>query len=237
MKKIKKSTWIAILCVISAITASQIYGTVGTEKAETDSVTKVSEMTTEVSETPKPEKPAPIRNLTPEEPIIKQTEKKEMNESNTIETPEVSRAVSSPDVITDAPEETVVFSLPSTGEVGTKYSEHDLVYFGPLKEWRCHLGVDFLPADSDAVFAAANGKVEKIYEDHLYGTTILIAHGEGFKTYYGSLSEVSVKEGDNVKSGQEIAKMGQTAAAEEGVHLHFTMEKNGTYIDPLGENR
>lgn len=213
MKNMKKSTWIAILCVLLAIAASQIYGTIGTERAERETVTMVSEIkeTSVPSPTPSPA-PTPTPTLPP-----------------------AISPVSAEGAGADAPPEKapLSFSLPSSGEIQTPYSETELIYFPPIREWRAHLGVDFVPAETDIVFAAAPGKVERIYEDHLYGTTVVLAHESGYKTYYASLSEVRVTEGEEVPEGKELGLMGQTAPAEEGVHLHFAMEKDGKIQNPL----
>ncbi len=215
MKNMKKSTWIAILCVLLAIAASQIYGTLGTERAERETVTMVSEVKETVV-------PAPTPTLAPT-PVPTPT------------LPPVTRSVAADNAPADTqPQKAPLsFSLPSSGEAKTPYSETELIYFAPIREWRAHLGIDFLPAETDMVFAAAPGIVERIYEDHLYGTTVVLAHASGYKTYYSSLSEVHVAEGDEITEGHELGLMGQTAPAEEGVHLHFAMEKDGKLKNPF----
>ena len=127
-----------------------------------------------------------------------------------------------------------VFSLPTSGTETLGFSDEKLVYFPALSEWRCHLGIDFVPEDSDTVLTVSGGKVEKIFEDHLFGTTVCIDHGEGLKSFYASLSEVTVSEGQEISDGAEIGKMGQTAQIEAGIHLHFYMEKDGVLINPFG---
>jgi len=241
MKKMKRSTWIAILCVFLAIMASQIYGTITTERAEHETVTMVAE---DVPKTETKLSKEPASSPVPEEKrsekintSVKDTLSEKTQIEQTEEITKITRPVSAPNTPEVTPSSPISFSLPSAGEVTTKYSDKNLIYFAPLKEWRCHLGIDFLPHDSDSVFACADGTVENIYEDHLYGTTVLLSHADGYKTYYSSLSEVSVTIGQAVEQGQEIAHMGQTAAIEEGIHLHFAMEKDGKFIDPLSENQ
>jgi murein DD-endopeptidase MepM/ murein hydrolase activator NlpD len=46
---------------------------------------------------------------------------------------------------------------------------------------------------------------------------------------------VSVSEGDNVNSGDVIGSVGETAQIESALpaHLHFALERNGSWIDPV----
>lgn len=222
MKKLKPSTWIAIGCVALAIIATQTYNAMKTEKAEEAPSAIVTESF--------PSPPSPIATPAAEPvkatpaPTPKATEKPVAQE---VEAAPVNATVESTPSSLD-------FYLPSSGEVATPYSDTELIFFTPLDEWRCHLGMDFLPTESDTVLAAADGTVEKIYEDHLFGTTVMIDHGNGLKSLYGSLASVSASEGSAVSAGTEIGKMGETAVAETGIHLHFSMEKDGKAIDPLG---
>ncbi len=221
MKNIKKSTWIAIGCVALAILASQVYSTIQKTAKKDDEVAVISEI-----------RPTPIR-ISPPSPIATKSPATPAPKEE-IEFAEIAVPVSASEATTSVPEPTD-FLLPSSGEVQRPFSDTELIYFEPLREWRCHLGIDFLPSDNAMVLATANGTVEKIYEDHLYGTTVVIDHGNGLKSFYGSLSGTSVEEGKTVDAGTEIGQMGETAALESGVHLHFWMEKDGKAIDPFGK--
>lgn len=216
MKNTKKSTFIAICFVALAILASQMYKAIQNDNAVKEEVAVISEIRPTVTPiaTPKISKnePVPVPESTP-----------------VPETASVSVAVpaASP---TPSPKS---FLLPATGEVQRPFSDTQLVRFEPLGIWRCHLGIDFLPSENDIVFAAADGTVENIYEDPLYGTTVLVDHGDAIKSYYSSLSAVSVEIGASVSAGTELGHMGETAPAESGIHLHFAMEKDGNPIDPF----
>jgi len=89
---------------------------------------------------------------------------------------------------------------------------------------------------SDATFevvSAAKGTVLDVKEDPLMGHTVEIDHGNGYTTYYASLSNVAVKKGENVLSGQPIAKSGNNRfEKEEKNHLHFEVRKDGKQVDP-----
>ncbi|KXK07713.1 MAG: Murein DD-endopeptidase MepM [Microgenomates bacterium OLB22] len=90
-----------------------------------------------------------------------------------------------------------------------------------------HEGIDFDMPKGTPVLAAAEGKII-IAGEHDYGLTVTIQHDWG-KTYYGHLSEVLVKEGDEVKVGQEIARSGSSGEST-GPHLHFGVKPDGSDV-------
>lgn len=129
------------------------------------------------------------------------------------------------------------FIKPVEGEIVTKYAEDSLVFSETLQEWVTHLGVDIKANKTTVVKAAADGKVESIKNDPRYGLTIIIVHDNGFKTVYSNLLTTEfVVEGEEVKSGQSIGTVGNTAAFEilDEPHLHFELIKNGEKMDPTG---
>ncbi|MBT5891244.1 MAG: peptidoglycan DD-metalloendopeptidase family protein, partial [Chromatiales bacterium] len=64
-----------------------------------------------------------------------------------------------------------------------------------------------------------------------YGNLLIIKHNNTYLSAYGFNSELLVKEGDRVSSGQKIALMGETNAGE--VLLHFEIRKNGKPVNPV----
>lgn len=123
--------------------------------------------------------------------------------------------------------------MPVKGTVSVPHSNDMLVYSETFDDWRAHNGVDIQANLSDQVKAAADGVVEKIYEDNLLGTVIEINHG-GFKTLYANLStDKMVKEGKQVKKGDIISGVGETSISEAGTpHLHFEVLENDKSVDP-----
>ncbi|MNP38872.1 Stage II sporulation protein Q [compost metagenome] len=79
------------------------------------------------------------------------------------------------------------------------------------------------------------GTVEKIYDDSFYGTTVIIDHGQGYKSLYANLDkDVSVKVKQVVKKSDVIGKIGNTAIGEikDDSHVHVQIFKDGVVIDP-----
>jgi len=96
---------------------------------------------------------------------------------------------------------------------------------------RANKGVDFAGSKGDSVHAARDGKV--VYAavgPRGYGQLIMIKHDATYVTAYAHNSQLLVKEGQSVKRGQVIARMGDTEANR--VKLHFELRKNGNAVDP-----
>ena len=65
-----------------------------------------------------------------------------------------------------------------------------------------------------------------------YGYLVIIDHNNGYQTYYGHNSKLSVTPGTKVYKGQKIAEMGSTGNST-GNHCHFEIRFNGTPTNPL----
>lgn len=125
---------------------------------------------------------------------------------------------------------------PLVGKTDREYSVETLSYDLTMKDWRTHDGVDILAEAGALVRAAADGTVESVENDDLYGTTVTIRHGGGIKTVYSNLAETpTVSEGDTVRAGDVIGSVGDTALCEIGqpTHLHLAMSKDGESVDPM----
>ena len=65
-----------------------------------------------------------------------------------------------------------------------------------------------------------------------YGNVVLIDHGDGYDSLYAHLTSATVKKGQHVKAGQQIALSGQTGSGAKGPHLHFEVRKGMNPLDP-----
>ena len=128
-----------------------------------------------------------------------------------------------------------VFTYPVKGEVILDYAKDKLVYSNTLGEWIKHCVMDIKAEKTTVVTAYAEGTVKSIKNDQRYGLTVVIEHNNGFSTVYSNLLTAEfVSVGENVKSGQTIGTVGNTASFEilDEPHLHFEILKNNEQIDP-----
>ena len=127
------------------------------------------------------------------------------------------------------------FVKPVEGEISKEYAKENLVYSETLQEWTTHLGVDIKADKTTVVKAAADGKIKSIKNDPRYGLSIIIEHQNGFETLYANLlTSEFVQVGEEVKQGQSIGTVGNTATFEiaDDAHLHFEISKNNETLDP-----
>lgn len=125
--------------------------------------------------------------------------------------------------------------MPVLGTLERPYSVDTLMYDRTMGDWRTHDGVDYAAAAGSHVKAAAAGTVTDVYDDALYGTTVVISHGGGWETVYSNLAALpTVETGDSVAAGDVIGAVGDTALCEAGevYHLHFAMRLDGESADP-----
>ena len=95
-----------------------------------------------------------------------------------------------------------------------------------------HAGIDIAGKLGDPVYAAAAGKVITVDRDNSHGKYIVVEHPGGLQTWYLHLSGIDINEGDSVRKGQRIGKLGNTGRST-GPHLHFEIVKGGKAIDPM----
>ncbi|MEW6669195.1 MAG: peptidoglycan DD-metalloendopeptidase family protein [Thermodesulfobacteriota bacterium] len=99
-------------------------------------------------------------------------------------------------------------------------------------EDRFHYGVDFAASEGTPVRAPMPGKVLLAGYRAGYGNLVVLDHGHGLTTLYAHNRENTVSEGDWVRQGTPLAKVGSTGRST-GPHLHFEVRKDGRQLDPL----
>ena len=107
-----------------------------------------------------------------------------------------------------------------------------------LQRPRAHRGVDYGAPTGAPVIAVATGTVVSATSDSVNGRMVRIRHGSGYDSYYLHLSAFAqgVRSGARVDQGQTIGLVGSTGLAT-GPHLHYGLQKNGAWVDPLREHR
>lgn len=97
---------------------------------------------------------------------------------------------------------------------------------------RIHKGIDYRASEGTSIKATNSGRVILAKSMFYDGNMVAIDHGQGLISMYLHLSRIKVKEGDLVKSGQEVGLSGKTGRAS-GPHLHFQVKWERIDIDPV----
>lgn len=129
----------------------------------------------------------------------------------------------------------VVFAIPVSGEVMTRFAKDKLVYSKTLNEWRSHLGIDIKADKGTPVKVIAKGIIKEVKNDPRYGATVVVEHQDGWTSMYSNLLKADTfLEGREVKQGDVIGGIGNTASFEslEPPHLHLELYKHGEVVDP-----
>ena len=96
-----------------------------------------------------------------------------------------------------------------------------------------HKGVDFSTPTGTPVKAVNSGKVVFAKSGlNVYGTAMVVDHGQGVTSCYFHLNKMLKNEGDTVAKNETIAESGATGWAT-GPHLHFGLYLQGEAVDPF----
>ena len=94
-----------------------------------------------------------------------------------------------------------------------------------------HTGLDIAAAYGTNIKAAAGGTIKWSGYMGSYGNLVIVDCGNNVEIYYGHCSKLLVKEGQKVKAGDILGKVGSTGNST-GNHLHFEIRVNGTRVNP-----
>ncbi|WP_089609276.1 M23 family metallopeptidase [Dehalobacterium formicoaceticum] len=115
------------------------------------------------------------------------------------------------------------FLMPVIGVISSPY--------GPRKSGSHH-GTDIAAEAGTPILAIKSGEVTFAGWRPIYGYAVTIDHGDEVKSVYGHASKLFVKEGQKVKQGQIIAKVGSTGRST-GPHLHLEVHVGKKTVDPM----
>jgi len=139
------------------------------------------------------------------------------------------REVRTEDQLWDGP-----FVRPCDGPVTTEYGMKRY-YNGVFARGYYHRGVDYGAPEGTSVHAPANGRVSLAGKEEegfvIHGNCVGLDHGHGVASIFMHLSELAVQEGDDVRQGQLVGRVGDTGIST-GPHLHWGLYVNGECISP-----
>jgi murein DD-endopeptidase MepM/ murein hydrolase activator NlpD len=144
--------------------------------------------------------------------------------------PELARISAARGVHSDSNGWRQEFIKPVTGRISGLFGAQR-IYNGTPGSY--HSGMDIAAASGTEFVAPADGIVTLAAADEftLEGHLLMIDHGMGLNSAFLHCSELLVKEGDVVRQGQTIGRVGMTGRAS-GPHLHWGMKWNNARIDP-----
>ena len=94
-----------------------------------------------------------------------------------------------------------------------------------------HDGLDIAAATGTPIRAAMAGRVQSVGYDNVYGNFVIISHASGYRTLYAHMDSYSARAGAYVNTDTVIGYVGNTGQST-GAHLHLTVYKNGSSVNP-----
>jgi murein DD-endopeptidase MepM/ murein hydrolase activator NlpD len=95
-----------------------------------------------------------------------------------------------------------------------------------------HAGTDFLSPAGTPIQAPNAGRVVAARDLFFSGRTVILDHGLGVFSQLAHMSRIDVAEGDLVRAGQIVGRVGATGRVT-GAHLHWGLRVGGARVDPL----
>jgi len=110
-------------------------------------------------------------------------------------------------------------------------------YFGYRKnptgeDDRFHYGLDITADRGAEIVSFADGIVTVTADSSSYGKYLIVSHDNGCTSLYAHCQEICASSGQTVKKGEKIALVGDSGQAT-GVHLHFELQQDGVYLNPV----
>ncbi|MBO9498295.1 MAG: M23 family metallopeptidase [Novosphingobium sp.] len=149
-----------------------------------------------------------------------------------IRQPELDRIAAARALQTDAQGWRQHFIWPVKARISGRFGSQRIYRGGEAGAY--HSGMDLAGGAGTTFVAPADGVVILAAETpfSLEGNLLMIDHGNGLNSAFLHCSEILVKQGDHVKQGQPIGKIGMTGRAT-GPHLHWSLKWQSARLDPL----
>ena len=122
-----------------------------------------------------------------------------------------------------------VFIRPVEGDISTGFGLNRIINRQQRSQ---HTGVDLRAEEGTPVLACNHAVVVLVDELFFSGKSVILDHGWGLYSMYFHLSEALVKEGDRLRTGTILGRVGSTGRST-GPHLHWGARINEARVDPL----
>jgi len=121
-----------------------------------------------------------------------------------------------------------LFIWPVSGRITSYYGYRRSPFTGKRQ---FHNGIDIKANMGVPIRAAMAGRVTSTGYDNVFGNYVIINHHSGYRTLYGHMSVIRTRAGAYVGTGERIGDIGSTGMST-GPHVHFTVYKNGSTVNP-----
>ncbi len=122
------------------------------------------------------------------------------------------------------------FDWPAQGRLSGVFGSQRILNGKPRSP---HKGIDIAAPIGTLIKASADGTISLLHQGmFLMGKTVMIDHGHGLQSIYIHMSEILVREGQKVKKGAPVGKIGMTGRTT-GPHLHWGVSLKNVALDPL----
>ncbi len=175
------------------------------------------------------------KTIAKEQPSIAKEPIKEVAVANVAKNKEVAATDNAVEPAFKAFDNSQKMTWPLDGDIVRNYSMNNVAYDKTLDLYRMNNFVSIGANVGTQVKAAADGIVESIYNDDEKGKSVVINHGNGWKTTYSQLQDnVLVKDGQVVKLGQVIGGVANPTKYSIllGGHVDFEVTKDDAPTDP-----
>ena len=145
--------------------------------------------------------------------------------------PELARINAARDVRSDIDGWRQDFVWPVKGRISGMFGSQR-IYRGVPGSY--HSGIDIAPGAGVPFVAPADGVVVLAAPEEfsLEGKLLIVDHGNGLNSAFLHASELAVREGEVVRQGQYLGRIGATGSAT-GPHLHWSVKWGAARLDPI----
>ncbi|MCX7797731.1 MAG: peptidoglycan DD-metalloendopeptidase family protein [Melioribacter sp.] len=113
-----------------------------------------------------------------------------------------------------------------SGKIVRKFGENKNVKLNTIT---INYGIDILTREGELVYAVSDGIVSAVEWIPGFGSVVILTHANQYRTVYGHITDINVKEGDLVKANTVIGKVNESL---EGNILHFEIWNERNYQNP-----